>query len=183
MATALGVSTGAATMLLTRLAEARLATRLRPGLWLIVRDTPPNRYALAEAVTAPFPSYVSLQTALYLHGMIEQVPSVIYVVSLARTKRIKTSIAVYSVHHVAPELYDGFEIRSDDTKLASPEKALFDMAYLSGGRSRLFARVPELELPRGFRDAKLRDWAKRIGASRRRSMVETRLEQILARAS
>lgn len=178
VAATLRVSTSAATKLLGRLASAKLVVRLRSGLWLLGRAAP-NPYALAEALTAPMPSYVSLQTALYLHGMIEQVPAVIYVASLARTQRIKTAIGVFSVHHIAPELFGGFEARPDGTKLATPEKALFDFIYLSGGRSRLFAHLPELELPARFHRSRLRAWSRRIAASRKRSMVETRIDAML----
>jgi predicted transcriptional regulator of viral defense system len=179
VATILRVQTSAATMLLNRLAHTGLVSRLRKGQWLI-GDAPPNRYALAEHVTAPFPSYVSLQTALYLHGMIDQVPAVVYVVSLSRTQRIPTSVAEYSVHHIAPELFDGFEVRADGTKLATPEKAIFDVMYLSGGRSRVFARLPELELPKRFRRTLLNTWIARIASIRRRSMVETRIAAVFA---
>jgi predicted transcriptional regulator of viral defense system len=181
VAAALRVTTNAATKLLRRLSAAKLVVRLRSGLWLLAR-TAVNPYSLAEAVTAPMPSYVSLQTALYLHGMIEQVPGVIYVASLARTQKITTSVGVFSIHHIAPELFDGFEARPDGTKLATPEKALFDVVYLSGGRSRLFAHLPELELPARFRHGLLRQWIRRIAAPRKRSMVETRLDAILQRA-
>jgi predicted transcriptional regulator of viral defense system len=177
-AAALRMTTSGATKLLGRLARARLVTRLRPGLWLLARSAP-SPYTLVEDLTAPLPSYVSLQTALYLHGMIDQVPGVIYVVSLARTQKLATPIATFSIHHIAPELFDGFEVRGDGTKLATPEKALFDVAYLSGGRSRVFARLPELELPRRFRPSRLREWTRRIGAVRKRSMVERRLEGLL----
>jgi predicted transcriptional regulator of viral defense system len=180
VAAVLHMQTSAATMLLNRLARAGLMLRLRKGQWLL-GDAPPNRYALAEYVTAPFPSYVSLQSALYLHGMIDQIPTVVYLVSLARSQHITTSVAEYSVHHIAPELFDGFEARPDGTKLATPEKALFDVIYLSGGRTRVFARLPELELPAKFRRSHLEAWTKRIGSSRRRSMVETRIEAVLAR--
>jgi predicted transcriptional regulator of viral defense system len=182
VAAALRLSTSAATKLLRRLAAAKLILRLRSGLWLLERAAP-SPYVLAESLTAPMPSYISLQTALYLHGMIEQVPAVIYVVSLARTQKIKTSIGVFSIHHVTPELFDGFEARVDGTKLATPEKALFDFLYLSGGRSRLFAHLPELELPRRFRRSRLHNWLQRITAPRKRSMVATRLDAILGLAS
>ena len=178
VAAALQVSTTAAAKVLARLGKAKLIRRLRSGLWLLAR-TAPNPYGLAEALTAPLPSYVSLQTALYLHGMIDQVPGVFYLVSLARTQRIRTSIGVYSVHHITPELFDGFETRADGTKLATPEKALFDVAYLSGGRSRLFVHLPELELPARFHTRKLRRWIARIMAPRKRSMVESRIHAML----
>jgi predicted transcriptional regulator of viral defense system len=180
VAAALQISTTAATKLLARLSEAKLIMRLRNGLWFLARNAP-NPYGLAEALTAPLPSYVSLQTALYLHGMIDQVPGVFYLISLARTQRIHTTIGVYSVHHIAPELFDGFKTRGDGTKLATPEKALFDIAYLSGGRSRLFAHLPELEFPARFRTSELRRWIARVDARRKRSMVETRVQALLHR--
>ena len=178
VAAALQLSATAATKLLVRLGKAKLITRLRPGLWLLARSAP-NPYGLAEALTVPLPSYVSLQTALYLHGLIDQVPGVFYLVSLARTQKIHTGIGVYSVHHIAPELFDGFETRADGTKLATPEKALFDVAYLSGGRSRLFAHLPELELPARFRGSRLHRWSRRINSPRKRSMVESRIDAML----
>lgn len=179
VASALRISTTAATKLLHRLAASKLIIKLRSGLWLLAREAP-SPYSLAEALTAPMPSYVSLQTALYLHGMIEQVPGVIYLASLARTRKLKTSVGVFSVHHIAPELFDGFETRADGTRLATPEKALFDVVYLSGGRSRLFAHLPELEMPVRFRRQRLREWTKRIAAPRKRSMVESRIGAMLS---
>jgi predicted transcriptional regulator of viral defense system len=180
-AAALRVTPKAASMALGRLANAGLLSRIRSGVWL-VGSASIDRYAIVEALTAPLPSYVSLQTALYLHGMIEQVPTVVYAVTLGETERVETSIAVYSFHHIAPELFDGFDVRPDSTKIATPEKALFDMAYFSGGRTRLFARLPELELPKRLREKRLRDWTARISAPRRRSMVTTRLARMLAGA-
>jgi predicted transcriptional regulator of viral defense system len=181
VAAALKISTTAASKVMAHLARENLVTRLRSGLWLLARKVS-DPYSLGELLTAPFPSYVSLQTALYLHGMIEQIPSVVYLVSLARTQRIRTGVATYSVHHIAAELFEGFETRPEGTKIATPEKALFDLVYLSGGRSRLFSHLPELDLPARFRRTQLRRWTQRIDAKRRRSMVETRLEALLQRA-
>lgn len=181
VAAALRMSSTAAAMLLTRLAASGLATKIRKGLWNIGPGSV-NRYAIVESLTAPMQSYISLQTALYLRGLIEQVPAIVYVVSLAKTQRITTGVGVYSIHHLTPELFDGFDARADGTKLATAEKALFDMAYFSSARSRLFAHVPELELPPGFRRARLTKWVRQIASPRRRSMVETRLGRMLAGA-
>jgi predicted transcriptional regulator of viral defense system len=180
-AAALHLSTKAANHVLERLRKAKVITKLKSGLWLLARSSG-TPYALAEAITAPFPSYVSLQTALYVHGMIDQVPGVVYLVSLARTQRIRTAIGAYSVHHIAPELFDGFAARVDGTKLATPEKALFDVAYLSGGRSRLFTHLPELELPSSFRAHRMDRWTAEIASPRKRSMVKRRLAEMLSRA-
>ena len=52
----------------------------------------------------------------------------------------------------------------DGVKLATAEKALFDLAYLSGGRSRLFTAVPELEIGKAFRWRELHRSTTRVRA-------------------
>jgi predicted transcriptional regulator of viral defense system len=179
-ASVLGLSTEAASHTLRRLASSGLLTPVRRGLWAL--SDRPDPLALAEYVTAPYPSYVSLQSALYRRGLITQIPSMIYLVSLARSGRIETKIGTYSVHHIRPELFGGFEHdQASGTKLALPEKALIDFLYLSPTRSRLFAALPELELPRGFRRGEARAWAARIPSHRSRTMVQRALDRVLAR--
>jgi predicted transcriptional regulator of viral defense system len=145
-------------------------------LWWIDGDPDPNR--VAELLVAPYPAYLSLHSALRIHDMIEQIPVVTYVVSLARSQRVRTSAGAYSFHHIRPELFVGYQQRAH-FKVATPEKALFDLAYLAGGRSRLRAGVPELELPKRFRHRDLRRFVALIPSSRGRTLVEQRLEKIL----
>jgi len=135
---------------------------------------------LPEFLTAPAASYVSLQTALHLHGMVEQIPSVVYAVTLARTQRVKTSIATISLHRIAPAFFGGFEVvPRSGAKIATPKKALLDVFYLSAGRSRLFSSLPELELPPGFHSDEARAWIGRIPSSRVRTIVSRRLDRAL----
>lgn len=179
-AAALGLSIEATSQALGRLAAAGVVKKVRKGLWTVAEKVDP--LALAEYVTRPYPSYVSLQTALYLHGMIDQIPAVIYVVSLGRTAKVRTGVGSFSVHRVAPEFFGGaLQDQRTGVRLASPEKALVDTLYLSGGRSRLFARLPELELPASFRAREARRWAGRIPSRRLRTIVERKLDAILAR--
>ncbi len=150
--TALGLTIEAASQALRRLGAAGLLTPVRKGLWALRPS--PDPLALADYVTMPHPNYVSLQTALYLHGLIDQIPAATYLVSLGRSARIRTSVGTYSVHHVVPEFFGGAVLDPrTGVRLASPEKALVDFLYLSTTRSRLFARLPELELPKSFRPA------------------------------
>lgn len=125
---------------------------------------------------------LSLHTALQLHGLIEQIPEVVYAVSLGRTQRMQTSAGVFSFHHVAPEVFGGYDENPEGVRLATPEKALFDYAYLSAGRSRRFRALPELELPPGFRRAELERWTARIGSERSRTITRQKLEALLSRA-
>lgn len=177
-AAVLGLSVEAASHALRRLGTAGLVTPVRKGLWALGES--PDPLTLTDYVTMPHPSYVSLQTALYLHGMIDQIPSMTYLVSLGRTGRVRTKAGIYSVHHVEPGLFGGAPLDPRTAvRLAPPEKALVDFLYLSRTRSRLFARLPELELPARFNRRAARRWAARISSPRLRTIVDRELDRVL----
>lgn len=180
-AAALGLTTAAASQTLTRLARAGLVRNVRHGTWWLEDALDPLR--LPEYLTAPLPAYVSLQTALHRHGLIEQIPEVVYAVSLAKTQRLMTKAGTFSIHHVAPEVFGGFEETQRGAKVATAEKALFDFAYLSSGRSRLFTSLPELELPRGFKRKELSRWLAKIPSERSRTLTSQKLDELLAKAA
>ena len=175
----LRVSNGYASLSLARLADAGHLVRLRQGLWAL-----PNRVdhlALPEYLTAPLPSYVSLQSALYLHGIISQMPATTYAVSLARTKRIVTPLGAVSLHHVQPSFFFGFvDSGALGGRLATPEKALVDFLYLTQARSLLFRALPEIGWPKGFNVRGTWNIVERISSPRRRTLVTRRLDALLA---
>jgi predicted transcriptional regulator of viral defense system len=75
------------------LADAGLVAAVRKGLWSLERPADP--IGMLEYVTAPYPAYVSLQSALYLHGMVEQLPVVTYAVTLGRSSRPRTACTAW----------------------------------------------------------------------------------------
>jgi predicted transcriptional regulator of viral defense system len=178
-ATRLGLSVPAASQQLRSLERSGIVRRLRRGLWLLRPDSEP--FALPAYLTAPYPAYVSLWSALARHAMIEQVPRQVYVASLARTRQVQTSIGDFSIHHLAPELFGGYAPMREGGHLATPEKALFDTVYLltpRGGE----VRLPELELPEDFDEDQLHEWTHRIHRPRLRTMVRRELTTALRRA-
>jgi predicted transcriptional regulator of viral defense system len=175
----LRVPNGHASVSLARLAAGGHLLRLRRGVWAVPGRV--DALALPEYLTAPLPAYVSLQSALYLHGMISQMPAVTYAVTLARTRRYPTPLGVVSLHHVQPTFFFGFEDRGDaGGRLASPEKALVDFLYLAPARSKLFRALPELEWPKRFRTGVVRDIVRRIAPARRRAFVAAKLDELLS---
>lgn len=175
---ALNIQKSHASKLLERLTRHGHVTRLKRGLWAIPERLEP--LALVPHLTAPFPSYVSLQSALYYHDMISQIPEVIYCISLARTRTYKTPLATISVHHIPGSFFFGYEERgSDHVRMALPEKALLDFLYLSQSKSRLFVTLPEVELPPQFSIKRAYSMIRKIVDSRRRSFVLSRFEQLL----
>jgi predicted transcriptional regulator of viral defense system len=156
-----------------------LVRRLRRGLWALDPEMAP--FAVAPFLTAPFPAYVSFWSALSRHQMIEQIPRQVSVASLDRARTITTTVGTYRIHHLAPELFGGFEGSEGSGYLATPEKALFDAIYVraaSGTR----AFFPELALPEGFDDAELEKWTGRIESARLRTLVSRRLHEVLREA-
>jgi predicted transcriptional regulator of viral defense system len=175
---ALGLERSAATQTLKRLAAEGLLKKIRHGLWAV--DPALDPLLLPEYLTAPLPSYVSFQSALYLRGMVSQVPEVIYVASLAQTRRVKTTLGAFSIHRLAPTFFGGYEtLEESGIRLAMPEKALLDTLYLGPTRSRMFAHLPEIEIPEGFDRRKAREWVARIPPGPRRASVEQRLDRLL----
>jgi len=172
----LHVSPANASVLLSRLAGRGFLRRLARGRWSV--GVQPNREQLAEQVAAPSPAYVSLQSALFRHGLIEQVPDVLYAVTLGRARRVRTPSGTVSLHRMLPALFGGNETADDGSKVATAEKALFDLLYLSPTRTRLFASLPEMELPKSFRWAEVTRWTKKIAGKSRRAFVEQRLASL-----
>jgi predicted transcriptional regulator of viral defense system len=174
--------TGTASQVLGRLASPGHVIRLKRGLWAL-----PDRITPLQAahwMTAPFPAYVSLQSALFHHGMVSQIPEVVYVVSPARTQRIRTLLGTYSIHHLQPPFFFGYDILKDGiTRMALPEKALIDLLYLSPARSNLFRALPEVTLPRTFSRKRARTIIGRIPAAPRRQRVRHLYETLLAQTS
>jgi hypothetical protein len=115
--------------------------------------------------------------------MVDQIPAMTYLVSLARSARVRTELGTYSVHHVRPEFFGGAKQDPESgIRLASPEKALVDFLYLSPTRSRLFAALPELELSKSFSSRAAQKWVGLIPSGRMRTIVEREFKQVLARA-
>jgi predicted transcriptional regulator of viral defense system len=175
----LGVSTARASQLFRSLEEAGLVRRLHRGLWALRKDIDP--FVVPPYLTTPFPAYISFWSALARHGMIQQVPRQLFVASLDRTRRVTTAVGAFSIHHLAPEVFGGYEGSEERGYLAAPEKALFDTVYLRaprGGRILL----PELELPEHFHEKKLEEWIGRITRPRLRTLVVRGLDKLLAGA-
>jgi predicted transcriptional regulator of viral defense system len=174
---ALDVTAPNAHMILQRLARAGLVIHVSRGRWLQSADVPP--FTLPELISAPYPAYISLQSALFHHGLVEQVPAVIYAVTLGRPRRVRTPFGVVSFHRIPAELFSGFDVEdASGAKIATAEKALFDLLYLAPGRSRLFANLPELEIPRNFQWARLLQYTTLVKSPSRRTYLTERITRL-----
>lgn len=176
----LDVSADAVDKYLRQLRDAGLVVHLRKGLWLLDPQVPPA--VIAPYLTAPYPAYISLWSALAHHDMIEQIPARTEVASLSRTRTISTPAGVFAVHRLAPELFGGYVSDDQAGYMATPEKALFDLIYTRVPRSSGI-RLPELTLPDTFDTDLLRYWVQRIPRARLRTMVAAGVDSALSQAA
>lgn len=112
--------------------------RLHKGLYTLsepYRKTDFQPFCIANSLKKA--SYVSLQSALSWHGLIpEYVPSVTCVTT-DRPQTIETPIARFEFRHISDKYFWGYQeilLKSEQTSfIASPEKALLDILYLTPG--------------------------------------------------
>jgi hypothetical protein len=82
------------------------------------------------------PSYVSLERALSLHGLIPESVPVCTSITTNRPIRLDTPLCRFAYQHVKPGWFFGFQERplgESRALVAVPEKALLDLLYLARG--------------------------------------------------
>ncbi|HMB00171.1 MAG TPA: type IV toxin-antitoxin system AbiEi family antitoxin domain-containing protein [Spirochaetota bacterium] len=178
LAAYLNIDKSRSSKILTRLEDSGHLVRIKRGTWLYAKDIDP--LAVTPYLTAPFPSCISLQSALYYHGIISQIPEIIYSVSPARSIVYEIPNGIYSVHHIAPLLFKGYEIVGKyNIKIAFPEKALFDFAYFFPVRTKLFRSLPETDIPKDLDQKKIENYISLIKSASRRTMVYRLIGEML----
>ncbi|PCI37077.1 MAG: hypothetical protein COB53_07530 [Elusimicrobia bacterium] len=176
----LNISRSNAAKVLSRLSTQKAIIHLKHALWAFPGKV--DRLALPGYLSAPFPSYVSLQSALYYHAMIEQIPSTLYAVTVGRTKKFKTPLGDVSLHQVNPLFFCDFTTdTANNVRIATPEKSLIDYLYFRPSRSRLFGPLPELEFPRSFNLNRAKKIINKIPSIRRKTFVRQEFMQLVAR--
>lgn len=120
---------------LTRWKNSGKILQLRRGLYPIAplfHRNPPHSFVVANHLQRA--SYVSLHSALSFYHLIPEVVSVCTSVSTGRPEQVDTPLGRFSFRHIRPQLLFGFQMTdlgSQQAFLATPEKALLDLVYLT----------------------------------------------------
>lgn len=169
-AMAMSISNKYAYKLLKQLSENDHIYHLKRDLWGLTNQV--NLLMVPDYLTAPMPSYISLHSALYVHGLISQIPATTYAVTTARTRQYTTPLGMVSTHNIKPELFIGYSYIPDKyLKIATPEKALFDYFYFKPAKSKLFYGLPEVDIPSEFNWLKLREYSELVANPSRKKML------------
>jgi len=113
-------------VLINSLIKKRVLRRIEKGKYLVVGKSIDD-FALANFLYQP--SYVSLESALNLFGILSQFPYEITSVTPKRKREKRVGGKIFVYFHTSPRLFWGFEKRNG-LLIAFPEKALLDTVYL-----------------------------------------------------
>lgn len=114
------------------------------------------------------PSYISMETALSLYGIIPEGVSVATSITAKVTRRFDNEAGHFLYQHVKPSAFRGFRQESMDgcpVFIAEPEKAVLDFLYL---HSADFGNDPADHLRRAYRFGP----GARVDAQRMRTLAE-----------
>jgi len=180
-AAALRMSVSSTSRMLRRLEQEGRARQVRSGVWSVGPDDP-DPFVIVSELTRPHLAYVSFDSGLNHHGMIDQVPREVSIASLDRARRIATSVGTFSIHHLPPELFGGWQ-ETRRGRIAAPEKAIFDISYVSAAHHGGTRHIPELDLPAGFDVQVIETWATRIESPRVRTLTRRAIEYAMSRGT
>jgi len=143
------ISIPAASKRLLRLANKKLLTRITKGLWANTSHPHFHPLACVPYLLGKEQGYVSFLTALHLHGLVSQIPKTIQIATTGHTRKLDSPVGHYEFLQIKPELMKQ-GTKWSDTHLpyliATAEKALVDMLYLSTRKKRRFLRLPEIDI-------------------------------------
>ncbi len=134
---------------LHRWARAGKLIPLRKGIYMLAKPYRHREHALDTiANLLVTPSYISLERALSIHGIIPEGVPLIQSVTTSRPVTYQTKLGDFQYRHVNPKWFFGYRAMSlgdDEVLVAVPEKALLDWVHLSKGEMTL-ERLEELRL-------------------------------------
>jgi predicted transcriptional regulator of viral defense system len=121
--------------------------KVRQGFYIFsdLEISEPTLFVIANRIYEP--SYISLEMALSLYGLIPEAVYGVTSVTSQRTKVFKTTVGDFSYRQIAPALLFGYELRThggQSYQIAEIEKAVLDYFYFN-------AKLCEEEAFKGIR--------------------------------
>lgn len=117
-----------------RLIRAGVINRLMKDVY-VLGDKPQDLAKIAGLLYRP--SYLSFESVLFKHGVINQPAFGATFAATGKSKKLELSNGEFWFSQIKPELWWGFE-QQDGIFTASPEKAIVDMLYLKSLGQRSF---------------------------------------------
>lgn len=162
-----------ALVIIGQLVKAGILEKLEKGKYQL-SSAPADDFSLAYFLYQP--SYISLETALNLHGILSQFPYEITSVTTNKKREKVVAGKAFVYLHLMPSLFWGYT-KNGAALVAEPEKALLDMIYsVSKGERNI--HLDELNLSRLNR-SKINRYMKKYPHTRQFISGFRRLRRIL----
>lgn len=103
------------------------------GFYLFAGEKMTESRLMAAANRIYSPSYVSLQSALSIYGLIPETVTAVTSVSTRKTRRIETPFRRLIYRTIKPAAFSGYDVVLSNEysfSIARPEKAVVDLLYL-----------------------------------------------------
>jgi predicted transcriptional regulator of viral defense system len=126
-------------------------TQVARGFYLFADEMVTESRLMAAANRIYCPSYISLQSALSIYGLIPETVTAITSVSTRKTRRIETPFGRLLFRTIKPAAYSGYSVSVADGfrfSIAHPEKALVDLLHLEPS-IRTRADIEEMRIDAG----------------------------------
>lgn len=154
---------------LSRWVKSGRLVQLRRGLYAlgpVWRKVEPHPFVVANALQRG--SYVSLQSALAFHGAIPEHVPVVTSVGPGRPETVRNALGTFQFNRLAKDQHFGYArvevARRQFAFVATPEKALLDLVYLTpGADSAAYLRELRLQNVEAMSTEGLRALATRSG--------------------
>ena len=143
------LSISAASKKLSRLARNKLLTHVTKGVWANVGHPYFHPASCVPYLLKNESGYVSFLTALHYHGLLSQIPKTLQIATTGHSRILDSSVAYYEFIQIKPDLMQKNLVWSETQLpylLATAEKALLDVLYISTRKNKRFFRIPELTL-------------------------------------
>ncbi|MCK5447839.1 MAG: type IV toxin-antitoxin system AbiEi family antitoxin domain-containing protein [Gemmatimonadetes bacterium] len=166
---------------LSRMASEGMITRVRRGLWAVQGHPDFSPLAVVPHLfDGERTGYVSILSALSLHGLIEQIPRRVHIVSEKQRPKLETPVGTFEFHRISGTLFSGFKPYGSLGlfDIASPEKAMFDTLYVSARKGKRYSHLPEVSLGSEFSKSAMDGWIAKVSDPRLRSAVSSRWEEL-----
>ena len=116
------------------MAKKNYIKKIRQGFYIFsdLEINEPTLFIIANHLYQP--SYLSLEMALALYGLIPEAVYGVTSVTSLKTKSFKTAISNFIYQHIKPELLFGYELREyggQNYQIAEIEKAVLDFFTLT----------------------------------------------------
>lgn len=113
--------------IIRKLCRDKILLKLERGKYALA-DKPLDDFELASFLYRP--SYISLETALNLGGVLSQFPYEVTSVTPKKSREKRVDGKTFLYLHIKPSLFWGYQ-KKGNFLIAEPEKALLDSAYFA----------------------------------------------------